>query len=96
MANRARRPTRLSSGVSHLALLSLSMLQLLPRPLAASDPHAPDTPEPGSAEAIARLTTEPQFVSPGFFVKSPIPSQFCPTALPLRIRLMLTTVLFPF
>jgi len=64
VANRVRRPTGLSSGVSHLALLSLSVLQLLPRPLAASDPYAPDTPEPGSAEAIARLTTEPQFVSP--------------------------------
>lgn len=64
MANPARRPTGLSSGVPQLALLSLMVLPLLPRPLAASYPYAPDTPEPGSVEAIARLTTEPQFVSP--------------------------------
>jgi hypothetical protein len=64
VANSARRPTGRSSGVSQLAILSLLVLPLLPLPLAASDPHAPDTPEPGSVDAIARLTTDPQFVSP--------------------------------
>jgi hypothetical protein len=32
--------------------------------LAAAAPHAPDIPEPGSIEAIARDTTDPRFVSP--------------------------------
>jgi Zinc carboxypeptidase len=30
----------------------------------ADDPYAPDTPEPGSVQAIARFTTEPRFLSP--------------------------------
>ena len=30
----------------------------------APNPYAPDTPEPGSVEAIARFTTEPRFLSP--------------------------------
>ena len=31
---------------------------------AAAGPYDPDTPEPGSVEAIARFTTEPRFLSP--------------------------------
>ncbi len=31
---------------------------------AAADPYAPDKPEPGSAEAIAKFTTEPRFGNP--------------------------------
>ncbi len=30
----------------------------------AENPYAPDTPEPGSVEAIAHFTTEPRFLSP--------------------------------
>ena len=44
------------------------LLALLLGPTAARgatlDPASPDTPEPGSAEAIARFTTEPRFLSP--------------------------------
>ena len=31
---------------------------------AVADPHAPDIPEPGSVEAIAEATTDPQFLNP--------------------------------
>lgn len=44
-----------------LALLTL--LTLAPAPLVASS-TAPDTPEPGSVEEIARATTEERFLSP--------------------------------
>lgn len=30
----------------------------------SADPYAPDTPEPGSVEAIAKFTTAPEFLSP--------------------------------
>src|ERR1700758_5197824 len=43
--------------------LLLILAALLPRALAAQSP-APDTPEPGSAEEIARATTEARFLSP--------------------------------
>lgn len=44
---------------------SLFLLLLALTPLArAQDPYAPDSPEPGSVEAIARFTTDPSFVSP--------------------------------
>ncbi|MGH9908868.1 MAG: M14 family zinc carboxypeptidase, partial [Pyrinomonadaceae bacterium] len=29
-----------------------------------ANPHAPDKPEPGSVEAIAKFTTEPRFLNP--------------------------------
>ena len=49
-------------------LLSVFLL-LLSLPFAVSaaaqeNPYAPDTPEPGSVEAIAEFTTEPEFSSP--------------------------------
>jgi Zinc carboxypeptidase len=43
--------------------LLVTLAALLPRVLAAQSP-APDTPEPGSVEEIARATTEPRFLSP--------------------------------
>jgi hypothetical protein len=46
------------------ATLVLVALCLAALPLAAADQNAPDTTEPGSVEAIARFTTDPQFVSP--------------------------------
>ncbi len=33
-------------------------------PAVAQNPYTPDTPEPGSVEAIERFTTEPRFASP--------------------------------
>ncbi len=32
--------------------------------IAAQNPYAPDTPEPGSVDAIRAATTDPRFVSP--------------------------------
>ncbi len=46
------------------ATLVLASLCLAAIPLAAADRNAPDTTEPGSVEAIASFTTDPQFVSP--------------------------------
>jgi hypothetical protein len=46
-------------------LVGLSLLALLSGDgLAAQDAYAPDRPEPGSVEAIARFTTEPKFLNP--------------------------------
>ena len=42
----------------------LALLISLLAPEAARSPHAPDSPEPGSVEAIARFTTETRFVNP--------------------------------
>jgi hypothetical protein len=48
-----------------LALLPFIILGALgPQPLPAQQAFAPDTPEPGSVEEIARATTEPRFLSP--------------------------------
>lgn len=44
-------------------LIALILLALGPH-LAAAQETAPDTPEPGSIEEIARATTEPRFLSP--------------------------------
>ena len=44
-----------------LLLLALQLPAIQPH---AADLYAPDRPEPGSVEAIARFTTDPQFVSP--------------------------------
>ena len=46
------------------AVWALMALQLIVITLHAADPYSPDQPEPGSVEAIARFTTDPQFVSP--------------------------------
>jgi hypothetical protein len=45
-------------------LLVLIAVGLASTPQQADAPHAPDTPEPQSAELIAKYTTEPRFVSP--------------------------------
>jgi len=46
-------------------LAGLSILALLVSGgLAAQDAYAPDRPEPGSVEAIARYTTDPKFLNP--------------------------------
>jgi hypothetical protein len=42
-------------------LLAATLLTLLPLPATG---EGPDTPEPGSREAIAAATTEPRFLSP--------------------------------
>jgi hypothetical protein len=53
---------------ARMPILALALVNALglavasdPRP---QGPYAPDTPEPGSVEAIARFTTEPRFLSP--------------------------------
>jgi hypothetical protein len=46
----------LAVGVS---LMVFAAAQTPPAP--AKDPYAPDRPEPGSVEAIAKFTTEPRF-----------------------------------
>ncbi len=46
------------------AALTFLALQFLVMSLHATDPYSPDQPEPGSVEAIARFTTDPQFLSP--------------------------------
>ena len=53
-------------GMTSIALwLTLVLGHLLAQaPPPAPNPFAPDTPEPGSVEAIAALTTEPRFGSP--------------------------------
>jgi hypothetical protein len=43
-------------------------------------PYAPDTPEPGSVEAIARFTTEPRFLSPWVAYVPASPSVPSPSA----------------
>jgi hypothetical protein len=48
----------LAAPLAGLALAGLALAG------AAAPPSAPDTPEPGSAEAIARFTTDPRFASP--------------------------------
>ncbi len=53
-----------AKGREMTAVLILLALHLLVIPLHAEGPPSPDRPEPGSAEAIARFTTDPQFVSP--------------------------------
>ena len=53
-----------SIGGWRLAVSLLLALQVIAGPLAAADAYAPDRPEPGSVEAIARFTTDPRFVSP--------------------------------
>ena len=46
-------------------LAAVSLLTLLPSVVFfAQNPYAPDIPEPGSVEAIARYTTEPKFLNP--------------------------------
>ena len=40
------------------------MMLLFAAPLYSQNPYAPDTPEPGSVEAIRRDTTEPRYCSP--------------------------------
>jgi hypothetical protein len=60
-----RRPDAASRGAAvpagrALGALALSILTAG----AAAAPYAPDAPEPGSVEAIARFTTEPRFMSP--------------------------------
>ncbi len=47
-----------------MTLRPLLLVALASVSLAADTPYAPDIPEPGSVEAIARFTTEPRFVSP--------------------------------
>ncbi len=53
-----------SKGGWALAVWLLLTSQLLASTLATEDVYAPDRPEPGSVEAIARFTTDPRFVSP--------------------------------
>jgi len=78
---------RTGRGAGPAALLVVAVVALaapaLAAPVAAgsADPYAPDTPEPGSVEAIARDTTEPRFMSPwvAYVPQSrtvPSPSQF--------------------
>ncbi len=52
---------------THLSLSAQNQAQAPPQTLSdppALDPYAPDIPEPGSVEAIAKFTTEPRFASP--------------------------------
>ena len=58
-AARQSRLARLAQAVLAATLSASSAAQD-----SASGPYAPDTPEPGSIEAIARDTTEPRFSSP--------------------------------
>ncbi len=51
----------MNSRASVLALVGSLSLSI---PATAQSPYAPDTPEPGSVEAIERFTTEPRFMSP--------------------------------
>ena len=46
------------------AAAAASLMSCTAAAVLAGGPIAPDTPEPGSAEAIARFTTEPRFLSP--------------------------------
>ena len=45
-------------------LLAATLAPIASIAAGAADPFAPDIPEPGSVEAIARDTTEPRFMSP--------------------------------
>src|SRR6202051_3671371 len=49
--------------MNHFLIAVLALLQSLPPPPATTS-YAPDTPEPGSVEAIAKATTDPHFLSP--------------------------------
>ncbi len=42
----------------------VALLSMLAAAARADDKSAPDTPEPGSAEAIAKATGDPRFLSP--------------------------------
>jgi hypothetical protein len=45
-------------------LMTVALAALLAAQASTATPKAPDTPEPGSAEAIAAATTDPRFLSP--------------------------------
>jgi hypothetical protein len=49
--------------MNHFLIAVLALLQSLTTSPATTS-YAPDTPEPGSVEAIAKATTDPHFVSP--------------------------------
>ncbi len=62
---KARPQSRLDSTVMKSLISSFSIVLALAGAAVAQDaPFAPDTPEPGSVEAIARYTTEKRFLSP--------------------------------
>ncbi len=63
MNPRLHRP-RHSGAPLILACLLVAATGLAPPTIAGpSDPHAPDTPQPGSVEAIRRATTEEMFLN---------------------------------
>ena len=66
-------------------LVLLSLIALSPRLLEAQQTFAPDTPEPGSVEEIARATTEPRFLSPWVAYLPASPSVVSPRAFLHRI-----------
>ena len=49
--------------MNHFVIALLALLQSLAAPFSTNQ-YAPDTPEPGSVEAIAKATTDPHFLSP--------------------------------
>ena len=53
-----------SKGLVKLVVSVFLAVQFLAIPLQAADSYSPDQPEPGSVDAIARLTTDPRFVNP--------------------------------
>src|ERR1700720_4163612 len=49
--------------MSHFVIALLALLQSLAAP-SSTNQYAPDTPEPDSVEAIAKVTNDPHFLSP--------------------------------
>ena len=70
-ASRSRFPLAVIAPIAVLAAVSAAVIfaAAASRPpqaatTGAANPYAPDTPEPGSVEAIAKFTTEPRFGNP--------------------------------